>query len=125
MGFMMDSYRFDYDDPYRILAHYIVGYYRPADVLRVLNENSYIRTLIQKEVREMDLRGAYIDCIIEELLSNKKRMDYMYNLDKLSYYYYKNLDIERLRKEIRAILDKAGIDLSDYSTGGKVSSASE
>lgn len=121
---MMDSYRFDYDDPYRILAHYIVGYYRPADVLRVLNENSYIRTLIQKEVREMDLRGAYIDCIIEELLSNKKRMDYMYNLDKLSYYYYKNLDIERLRKEIRAILDKAGIDLSDYSTGGKVSSAS-
>lgn len=120
----MDSYRFDYDDPYRILAHYIVGYYRPADVLRVLNENSYIRTLIQKEVREMDLRGSYIDCIIEELLSNKKRMDYMYNLDKLSYYYYKNLDIERLRKEIRAILDKAGIDLSDYSAGGKVSSAS-
>lgn len=121
---MMDSYRFDYDDPYRILAHYIVGYYRPADVLRILTENAYIRTLIQKEVREMDFRGAYIDCIIEDLLSNKKRMDYMYNLDKLSYYYYKNLDIERLRKEIRAILDKAGIDLSDYSTGGKVSSAS-
>lgn len=121
---MMDSYRFDYDDPYRILAHHIVGYYRPADVLRILTENAYIRTLIQKEVREMDFRGAYIDCIIEDLLSNKKRMDYMYNLDKLSYYYYKNLDIERLRKEIRAILDKAGIDLSDYSTGGKVSSAS-
>lgn len=123
MGIMIDDYLYDYDNPYRILAHYIVGYYRPADVLRVLTENAYIRTLIQKEVREMDLRGSYIDCVIEDLLSNKKRMDYMRTLDVLARYYYESLDKERLRNEIRLALQEAGIELPNHSTGGNDSSA--
>ena len=119
---MSARYLYDYDNPYKILAHHIVGTYRPADVLRVLNDNSYIKNCILKEVRQLDLGGHFIDCIIEHILEDKDRMEYMHQLDNLSAYYYSRLDKERLRKEIRAILDYAGIEL-DYSTGGSDSSA--
>ena len=62
---------YNYDDPYKILAHYIVGNYRPADVLRILSENSYIKNCVIKEVRQMDMAGHYVDCIIEVILENK------------------------------------------------------
>ena len=120
----MESYLYEYDNPYKILAHHIVGFYRPADVLRVLNENAYIATLIQKEVRDLDIGGNFLDCTIEDILANKKRMEYMGHLDELSRYYYSQLDKERLRKEIRLTLLEMGISLEDHSAGGSDSSAS-
>lgn len=119
----MSNYMYSFDDPYKILAHHIVGFYRPADVLRVLSENAYIATLIQKEVRDLDIGGFFLDCTIEGILANKKRMEYMGRLDELSRYYFSQLDKERLRKEIRSTLSEMGVDLSGYSTGGSDSSA--
>ena len=83
----MNTYLYDYDDPYRLLAYHIVGTYRPADVIRVLTDNSYLRNLISKEVRQQDLGGHFVDCIIENILEDKDRMEYMHALDKLSEYY--------------------------------------
>ena len=99
------------DDPYKILAHLLVGYFRPADVLRMLEDDEFLATLVQKETRQADIGGWFLDCIIEELLSQKKRMEYMRELDKLSKYYFSNLDKARLRKEIRLALSEAGIIL--------------
>ena len=109
----MNDYLYDYDDPYKLLAHYIVGFYRASDVVRILTDNSYIKNCVLKEVRQMDLGGHFIDCIIENILE----------LDKLSEYYYSKLDKERLRKEVRSLLDTIGIELDDHSTAGNVSSA--
>lgn len=120
---MNNRYLYSFDDPYKLLAHYIVGFYRPADVLRVLDDNSYVKNCVLKEVRQLDLGGHYIDCIIENILEDKSRMEYMHQLDNLAAYYYSRLDKERLRKEIRAILEYAGIEIEDYSTDGNVSSA--
>ena len=51
-------------------------------------------------------------------------MELMNKLDNLGLYFYSKLDKERLRKEIRGVLDSVGIDLyEDYSAGGSVSSA--
>lgn len=122
MGIMND-YLYDYDDPYKLLAHYIVGFYRASDVIRILTDNSYIKNCVLKEVRQMDLGGHFIDCIIENILEDKDRMEYMHQLDKLSEYYYSKLNKERLRKEIRSFLETMGIELDDYSTDGNVSSA--
>lgn len=107
----MNGYLYDFDDPYKLLAHHIVGAYRPADVLRVLTDNSYLKTLIIKEVREQDFRGRFVDCIIENILDDKDRMDYMHKLDELALYYYTRLDRGRLRDEILSILNKAGIEI--------------
>lgn len=121
----MEQYMYNYDDPYKILAHYIVGNYRPADVLRVLSENSYLKTCVMKEVRQMDMGGHYVDCIIQVILEDKKRMEFMRKLDNLGLYFYSKLDKERLRNEIRSVLSCAGIELfEDYSTEGNVLSAS-
>lgn len=116
------KYIWEMDDPYVLLAHHIVGYYRPADVYRVLTESAYIKNCIVKEVRGQDLCGHYVDCIIENILDDKDRMKFMHALDQLADFFYSRLDKERLRNEIRAALDEAGIIL-DYSTGGSVSSA--
>lgn len=107
----MSRYLYDFDNPYRILAYHIVGNYRPADVIRILTDNSYIKTIVSKEVRQQDLGGHFIDCIIENILEDKDRMDYMHALDRLSEYYYSRLDKERLRSEILAVLNTAGVEI--------------
>lgn len=111
------KYMFEYDDPYKVLAHAIVGFYRPADVVRMLSDNAFILNCVVKEVRDQDMGGHFIDCIIEDILENKDRMEYMGHLDKLAKYYYTKLDKERLREEIRLVLDETGIDISGYSAG--------
>ena len=108
---MSNKYLYVYDDPYVLLAHHIVGTYRPADVMRVLTDNSYLKTLIIKEMREQDLGGHYIDCIIENILEEKDRMEYMHKLDELAQYYYSRLDRGRLRDEILAVLNNAGVQI--------------
>ena len=111
MGPVEDDYFYEMDDPYKLLAHYIVGFYRPADVLRILTDNAYLKNLVIKEARLMDLGGHFIDCIIEGILAEKDRMEYMHEIDKLGAYYYSRLDKERLRDEILAVLNEAGIGL--------------
>lgn len=112
MGVVERDYFWEMDDPYKLLAHHIVGNYRPADVLRVLTDNSYVKNLVIKEARMMDLGGHFIDCIIENILEDKDRMEYMHAIDKLGAYYYSRLDKERLRDEILAVLNDAGIGLA-------------
>lgn len=107
----MSNYLYDFDDPYKILAHHIVSAYRPADVLRTLTDNSYLKTLIIKEVREQDFGGHFIDCIIENILEEKDRMEYMHKLDELAVYYYTRLDKGRLRDEILIVLNNSGIEI--------------
>lgn len=102
---------YDFDNPYKILAHHIVGTYRPADVLRILNDNSYIKNRVLKETRLQDIGGFFIDCIIEDVLDNKNRMEYMHQLDSLGLYYYSKLDKERLRSEIRDVLEAVGVEV--------------
>lgn len=107
----MNIYLYDFDNPYKILAHHIVGTYRPADVIRTLTDNSYLKNLIIKEVREQDLGGHFIDCIIENILEEKDRMEYMHKLDQLALYYYSRLDKGRLRDEILVVLNEAGVEI--------------
>lgn len=107
----MNEYLYEYDDPYKLLAHHIAGAYRPADVLRCLTDNSYLKTLVIKEVREQDFKGHFVDCIIENILEDKDRMEYMHKLDELALYYYSRLDKGRLRDEILAVLNAAGIEI--------------
>lgn len=105
------KYLYRYDDPYALLAHHIVGTYRPADVLRCLTDNSYLKALITKEVRLQDMGGHFVDCVIENILEEKDRMEYMHQLDELAGYYYSRLNKGRLRDNILAVLNEAGIEV--------------
>lgn len=105
------DYRFEYDDPYKILAHAIVAGSRASDVLRMLVDDEYILNCIVKEVRAQDFKGSFLDCIIECILTQKKRMEYMGHLDALAKYFFSRLDKERLRDEIGLVLAEAGIEI--------------
>lgn len=109
MGSISIVYKMPCDDPYVLLASYIIAYYRPSDVLRMLEDDDFIRTQIVKETRGQDMQGGFTDCIVDDLLANKNRMEYMRKLDELADYYYSKLDKERLRKEIRTALGQCGI----------------
>lgn len=107
----MNEYMYPADDPYKILAHSLVGLYRPAEVLRMLTDDSYLLSCVVKEVRLQDIGGVFLDCIIEDILSRKKRMEYMHQLDALAEYYFSQLNKKRLRDELVEVLASAGIEI--------------
>jgi hypothetical protein len=109
MGSVKVEYTFEVDDPYKVLASHIIAYYRPADVLRMMEDDNFLYIQIAKETRAQDMQGEFTDCIIEDILAHKGRMEYMTQLDKLAGYYFSKLDKERLRKEIKTALEECGI----------------
>jgi len=109
----MNNYMYSYDDPYVVLAHLVVGYYRPADVLRILSDDSFLLNIIQKETRQLDIGGWFLDCIVEDILAKKNRMEMMKELDKLAQFFFSQLDKDRLRSEIKNALSESGIILFD------------
>lgn len=110
MGGVME-YRFAYDDPYSVLAHVILSHYRPADVIRMLADNEFLLNCVTKEVRQQDFGGIFLDCIIEDILAHKKRMEWMHTLDSVAKYLYQNLDKKRLRTQLVGVLSEIGIEV--------------
>ena len=116
---MTRKYLYTYDDPYVILAHAIVGFYRPSEVVRVLTDDGFLSNCVLKEIKEADIGGLFLDCIIEDILAHKKRMEYMGHLELLGQYYFSQLDKKRLRDAILEVLSDMGVSLN-YSTDGSV-----
>lgn len=100
-----------YDDPYRLLAAHIVSIYSPFSIRRILNNNSYIKSLVLSEARLMDIRGAFLDCIDQEIISNDRVRKKNAHLKELGEFYYSELDIKRLREEIIKFASEIGFDL--------------
>ena len=90
-----------YDDPYVMLAHKLLAVHNRAEIERILTDNEFVFKLILKETSLQDFNGAFLDCIIEDILNNKRRMEMCHQLDNLSKYFYQKLDLKRLRKEVR------------------------
>jgi len=105
------DYRYSFDDPYSVLAHVILSYYRPSDVMRMLSDNEYLLNCVAKEVRRQDFNGIFLDCIIEDILAHKKRMELMRQYDNLARYFYQNLDRKRLREQLVGALSEIGIEV--------------
>lgn len=97
---MGTDYRYLYDDPYVLMAHSILSIYDKADVKRMLADDDFVRRLVLKETRLQDFAGVFLDGIVQSILDDKRRMEFMHELDKLADYFWKNLDITRLRLEI-------------------------
>lgn len=101
----------EYDNPYRVLAAYIVSTFSLIAIKRVLTNTSYIKSLITYEAKNMDMSGAFIDCIDQEIVANDRIRRKNVYLKQLGEFYYSELDVERLRKEIRRFADELGVNL--------------
>jgi hypothetical protein len=101
----------EYDDPYRLLAAYIVSVFSAASIRRIMTNNAYVRSLIINETKTMDIAGAFLDCIDQEIVANDMVRRKNVFLKKLGEFYYSELDIERLRDNIRRFADEVGLRL--------------
>lgn len=99
-----------YDDPYKILAINLVVDSTHGDIVRMLYDDDFIERMVQKETRNIDFYGIFLDCIVEQILIKKQRMVMMHELDKLGSFFFQNLSLLRLRKEITAYLDRYKIE---------------
>lgn len=103
MDIRITRYKQIYDDPYIMCACSLIAHNNPADIRRIMVDDDFIRRMILKETRATDFRGAFLDAIIQTVLEDKRRMEMMAELDKLSLYFYQNLDIHRLREVIEFV----------------------
>jgi len=98
-----------YDDPYVMSAYSLVANNNYGDIKRILTDDEFVKKLISKELRLTDFRGSLLDAVVQELLEDKRRMDLMRALDEFSSFFYKNLDIQRLRIEVWKAVCRLGL----------------
>lgn len=98
-----------FDDEYKILAYSIIVNYPPVTVKRLMKDTKFLRREIIREVRGQDFRGYFIDCLFVSICENKDRMKLMRQLDQLGRFFYNNLDLERMRKEVRNAYESLGL----------------
>lgn len=108
-----EVYVLPYDNPYKCLAADLVCRLTPREVVRTLSDDDFVFRMLVKEVRGQDFRGPFVDCVIDEILRHKRRMELMRVLDEVSVYFFKNLDLARLRREIKTFCAELGIFLED------------
>lgn len=97
------------DDPYRVLAFNLVVAFPPEIVKRLMTDTKFLRREIVREVRGQDFQGFFLDCLFVSLCEEKKRMELMAQLDKLGFFLYQHLDINRMRAEIRGAYCRLGL----------------
>lgn len=103
------EYKKEYDDPYRVLATYLVSVCTPRALYRIMNETAFIKALILKEAKQLDMGGCFLDCIDQELITNGQLRKKNYHMKKLGEFYFGELDIPRLRKEVKRFADELNI----------------
>lgn len=101
----------EYDDPYRVLATYLVSVFSINNLKRILVNTAYIKSLIINEAKTIDMAGAFLDCIDQEIIAKDRLRGKNVYLKKLGEFYYSELDVDRLRKEIRQFANELGVDL--------------
>lgn len=100
-----------YDDPYRVLATHLVSVYSPRTLQRILSSSSFVKAVVVKEARQLDIGGIFLDCIDQEIIDNDKLRQKNARLKTLGEFYYSQLDLPRLRSEIRKFADELGVKL--------------
>lgn len=102
-------YKWEADDPYKILAFNIVVSYPIPIIKRMLVDTKFLRREITREVRGQDFRGIFMDCLFVSICEEKKRMELMRQLDSLARFLYDQLDLNRMRREIKNAFKRLGL----------------
>lgn len=103
--------RMPYDDPYNLLANQIAVRYSELEINRLLNKQQVIKQIVVNELREIDMRGAFIDCIIADLCDKGERMRFVEAQKKFGAELASMIDYARLCDDIRTWCDRLGKDL--------------
>lgn len=95
------GYYYDFDDPYKVLASDLAGFYPPEIIKEMIeNEAVLISEACQSIIENIDLASNYGDWVMDLMLRHHKR-----RLRELSEEFAEGLlkcmDIPRLQKELK------------------------
>lgn len=88
-----------YDDPYLMLAYYIVTHYGLPDIKRALTEDAWLEARVCEDCIGLDLAGPFLDAIME-YVDQHKRLWLRERLKALGKEMFTQLDLKRLRRNI-------------------------
>ena len=107
---------FDYvSDPYKMLATHLVAELSAYSLERILRDNEFIKQLIISEIQEYDLPTPFADCVSDLTHRNHTRVRYKRAQADFAMYLYSELDIPRLKAEVRQFLYDLGITEEELS----------
>lgn len=92
-----------YDDPYLMLALYIVTHYSLPYIKRAIYEDDWLRDRVCEDCVNLDLAGPFLDTIMQEV-DEHDRLWLRRHLQELGRQMFTKLDLKRLRKRILQIL---------------------
>lgn len=95
--------RFDFDDPYKILAVKLATDFEQYDLDRLLTDDLYVRQLIIDELRHLDYHGLFLDTILTKLYADKEWLPFRRSIDTTGKVLFEHLDLEKLRFYLKAI----------------------
>ena len=72
-------------------------------------DTKFLRREIIREVRGQDFQGIFTDCLFVSICEAKKRMELMRQLDSLAVFLYQQLDLNRMRTEIKNAMTRLGL----------------
>lgn len=100
-----------YDDPYAILAARLVVRYPRAEVSRLMRDPRFVKNMVAREFKSLDLAGDFLDCIISDLCSTGRRMEYVEAQNRFSIELAEKIDYNHLKMCIENICDQLGVIL--------------
>ena len=97
-----------YNDPYKILANNIVAECSDLQIYRFLHSAKHIRKRIVEELKESEFNGDFLDCIMVGMIKSGKVRSLGRPLQPAAKFFYEELDVPRLREEIRLCCKRYG-----------------
>ena len=76
-----------------------------------MNEPAFIKALVVKEAKQLDMSGCFLDCIDQEIIAKGLLRKKNYHMKKLGEFYFSELDIPRLRREVVKFAEELGITI--------------
>lgn len=99
------------DDPYKILALYLVSSCSTAELKKMLHDAKVVKRMIVREVREADFYGPFLDCIMVGVIKSNERRKIGRTLLETADFFYNRFDLIRFRKELKDYCQKFGRDV--------------
>ena len=96
------------DDPYKILALNVMSKYPDEELCKLLHDAKTVRRYITREVCSVDFYGDFLDCIAVGLIKSGRGRSVNKTLKDTSKFFYKELDMQRFRDELRAYCREFG-----------------
>lgn len=91
------------DDPYKMLAYFVVSHYSLPQIQRILTEDAYVKKQVVNDCLDLDVHGPFLDAMMYSI-EQSKRLWLRGVLRTLGEQMFTQLDLERLRDNIQEII---------------------